>query len=215
MKIVIFDWGQVLTDIARLTCDTNNDFWKCVIRRMGYSTDESVDTRLDTFRPYHHKCEKNDSDINTLNFIIALLDVFGIYGTEENIRKFKECYIEEALTWETNSELVKYAHSLRKREVQIGLFSNLLSLDKYRQDLDVNRAMFDFVWLSCDLGARKPEIAIYKRVMEDLSSDYDIMFIDNNEDNIMVAKEFGWNTYLYKGDNTECIKCIELFIGSE
>lgn len=216
MKIVIFDWGQVLTDLSRLACTDNYDLWKRVISRMGYTyNDETIDKSLSTVRAYHHKCEKKNSDSTYLDFVTRLLEAFDVGPTIKNIAKFKECYIKDTLTWKPNYELVEFAHSLYKEGVKVGLFSNLTILDKYKQDIDVNRAEFDFVWLSCDMGSRKPEAESYEKVMNDLGPSYEILFVDNNAQNIESAKIFGWDTFLYKGDNKECIDYIKEFIRSE
>lgn len=68
-------------------------------------------------------------------------------------------------------------------------------LDYERLTKEVDLTKFDKVYLSFELGCRKPNKKIYDYVLQDLKCDAgDILFIDDDTANIAMAKKYGWNT---------------------
>lgn len=73
--------------------------------------------------------------------------------------------------------------------------------------MQVNLKEFDYVWLSFELGLRKPDERIYKVVEEQCKiKPNNIMFIDDREDNIEAARNRGWNTCNATGHELDKIK---------
>ena len=59
---------------------------------------------------------------------------------------------------------------------------------------------FGHVFVSCELGAAKPDIAFFGRVEEQLQSPASaICLIDDSERNVMAAKAVGWSAIWYRG----------------
>lgn len=59
---------------------------------------------------------------------------------------------------------------------------------------------FDYVFVSCELGASKPDSAFFGRVEEQLRSPTsEIFLIDDAERNIAAAKTVGWRGIWYRG----------------
>ena len=59
-------------------------------------------------------------------------------------------------------------------------------------------ALFDHVIDSSEVGARKPEAAIYEITRERLGVAHDaIFFIDDIGQNLKAARALGWQTYLF------------------
>ena len=80
-------------------------------------------------------------------------------------------------------------------------------LDYERLTKEVDLTKFDKVYLSFELGCRKPNKEIYEYVMQDLKCDIgDILFIDDDTTNITMAKKYGWNTCQAYGYELEKIK---------
>jgi HAD superfamily hydrolase (TIGR01509 family) len=80
-------------------------------------------------------------------------------------------------------------------------------LDKNRINKHYNLSKFDFVWLSFELGCRKPDEKIYKIVEEQCKiSIKNILFIDDTLANIETAKQIGWNVCLATGLEFDKIK---------
>ena len=110
-----------------------------------------------------------------------------------DLENFKRLYEEEMKSVKYYTEVVKYAHSLKDR-CKIAILSNLMAFDKKRINDQYDLNKFDYVYLSFELGMRKPDKKIYEYVLNDLKINPDnILFIDD-DDNILMAKECGWNT---------------------
>lgn len=101
-----------------------------------------------------------------------------------------------------------------KEKCKIGVFSNLTLLDKERIDAQVNLEKFDYVWLSFEREERKPNKGIYEMVQNECGiKPKNILFIEDTEQNIEIAKKMGWNTckaYGYEIDKIK--KSIEMFL---
>lgn len=107
--------------------------------------------------------------------------------------EFCKFYIEEFDRIEYYKDVVELAHDTRKY-CDTGILSNLGKIDKIRIDKQVELKKFDYVWLSCDLGCRKPEERIYEIVENECKLEAkNILFIDDSKENLDVALERGWN----------------------
>jgi HAD superfamily hydrolase (TIGR01549 family) len=67
-------------------------------------------------------------------------------------------------------------------------------MDKDRQMKHMDYSVFDYRFISCELGMRKPNKEIYEYVNNALKN-YEILFIDDREINLKFPKELGWKTY--------------------
>lgn len=75
----------------------------------------------------------------------------------------------------------------------------------------------DKVFLSTEFGCRKNETAFWKKVYDELAEEAngnpikrdEILYIDDDSDDIAVAKEFGLSTFTYNGDLDSLKKNIE------
>ena len=77
--------------------------------------------------------------------------------------------------------------------------SEYLQRDYHVKDLSV---WFDKAYYSCDIGMRKPGRDIYDYVINDIGFPAeDILFIDDNEDNIKAAEKTGLNILLKRKEN--------------
>ena len=105
------------------------------------------------------------------------------------------------------------AHNI-KNYCKIGILSNLTYLDKKRLDMQVDLEKFDYVWLSFEIEARKPNEKIYKFVEDDCKiAPGNILFIDDHSQNIEAAKQRGWKVCQAYGYEIEKIKdCINKFL---
>lgn len=62
---------------------------------------------------------------------------------------------------------------------------------------------FDYIFESSDIKLRKPDPAVFQYVEDKIqTTGNDILLIDDTEKNIVAAKSFGWQSFLYKlGDD--------------
>ena len=161
-------------------------------------------------KSYIESSKQNSDKWGDESIAFILKTMYDLDSTYENISKFKSAFMILSSSIDCNKELVKYVHSLKDR-CTIGLLSNCASLEKFKQDIDVKRSQFDKVYLSCDLGMRKPNKDIYDFVDDER---YQILFIDDREENLTYPKELGWEVYHYTGNNEETIRVIETFINN-
>ena len=134
-------------------------------------------------------------------------------GISISYDEFKRLYEEELSSVKYYKEVVDYAHSLKNR-CKIAVLSNLMPFDKKRIDNQYDLDEFDYVYLSFEIGLKKPDKQIYEYVLNDLKIDAnDILFIDDDTDNISIAKECGWNTCQAFGYELDKIKkSVEEFL---
>lgn len=127
---------------------------------------------------------------------------------------FINLYEEEFKTVKYYKDVVDYAHSLKSR-CKIAILSNLMYFDKKRINDQYDLSKFDYVYLSFEIGMRKPDEKIYKYVLDDLKvKPEDILFIDDDYQNILAAKKCGWNTCLAFGYELDKIKkSVDDFLG--
>lgn len=70
-----------------------------------------------------------------------------------------------------------------------------MMLDKKRIHSQVDLEKFDYVFLSFEIGYRKPEIEAYKIVEQTTKiKPENILFIDDMNQNLEVANRRGWQT---------------------
>ncbi len=80
-------------------------------------------------------------------------------------------------------------------------------IDKERIDKHMGLSDFDYVFLSFEMGLRKPDDKVYSFVEETLKTKPEnIMLIDDTKENIESAKKRGWKTCLATGNDLNLIK---------
>ena len=201
-KIIIFDWGGVVESH----------------REGDYNI---YDARIKLIKQFNESIDEKE-----------LLKKYAICYNEENIRackkpeeiekwfhrikhdlqlncnfeEFCEAYEKECSKVDYYKEVVEFAHSLREY-CKTGILSNLIFLDKTRIDNQMNLDKFDYVWLSFEIEAGKPDEKIYEFVEKDCKiSPQNILFIDDKEKNLVAAKQRGWNVCQATGYELDKIK---------
>lgn len=209
-KVVIFDWGGVCESHE----DNMHDLEKAKIRVIKKFNNKLTDEEI--LRRWTSRNSKGVL-ISVLNRREDIEDWFNLFKKNMDIfvsyEEFKKTYEEELSTVKYYKELVDYAHSLKGR-CKIAILSNLMPLDRKRINDQYNLGMFDFVYLSYDMGIRKPDGRVYEYVINDLKvTGKDILFIDDVSDNILMARKYGWNTCQAFGYELDKIKeAVESFL---
>ncbi len=110
---------------------------------------------------------------------------------------------------------MEFAHSLKNR-CKIAIFSNLQPFDKKRINDQYDLSKFDKVYLSFEIGMAKPSADAYEYVTKDLQTvPENILFIDDDSNNIQMARRYGWNTCQAYGYELDKIKdSVENFLMS-
>lgn len=81
------------------------------------------------------------------------------------------------------------------------------------------REHMDYLFYSCELGARKPDVSFYERIFAGLLRDFpelqpaDIFFTDDRPENIAAAEALGWTAHLMELDTPALSAAIDRFLG--
>ena len=205
-KLILFDWGNIVE--SHTTGYSCRKAWDELFKMCGYKGKEGV------FRDLADSPLTAISTITDFEKIFEIeRDKFGLTTTfDEFVKNYDKCF-----------ENIDYYEDVRDYEISlkdkcyIGILSNLTIFDKKRLNKQVGLDNYDYVFLSFEMGVRKPDIEIYEKVQEQLPfNKEDILFIDDNINNINKAKEFGWNTVHATGLELNKIKeeCKE-FLGEQ
>lgn len=190
-KIVIFDWGGVveshennMEELMQIRVDTIKRFNESLSREEILSRWTNITTKGNNAGAVN--------DIEEIKEWLALIE--RNMEIDVPLAEFVSTYNESGRKIKYYKGVVEYAHSI-KEQCQIAILSNLLPIDKDRIDYQYDLSKFNHVYLSFEVGLRKPDSKIYEYVTKDLNvNPKDILFIDDDKDNITAAKEYGWNT---------------------
>lgn len=209
-KVVIFDWGGVVESHEEGLKDLKDAKIRMIKKYNCSLSDQEI---LEKWTDQTSK----GFPIDESNKKEDIVDWVNLVQKNMNIKvsfdEFKKSYEEELSSVKYYKDVVEYAHSLKSR-CKIAILSNLMPFDKKRIDDQYNLEKFDYVYLSFQIGMRKPNIAIYQYVLKDLNVlPNDILFIDDDMNNIMMAKKCGWNTCQAIGYELDKIRnCVEEFL---
>lgn len=69
---------------------------------------------------------------------------------------------------------------------------------RYMQQVMGFQEMFDDLFISCEIGCKKPDPAFFRHVQEHLDLDgAAVLFWDDRLENVEAARRFGWNAEVY------------------
>jgi len=118
------------------------------------------------------------------------------------IKAYKKYYV-------LNKELINYAFKKKKQGYKIAILSDQWWLSKRALFSKTFYNKFDAIIVSCDVGLRKPDKAIYRLALKELKIQAkETLFIDNRDWNLTPGKKLGMKTILFK-NNKQAIKEIE------
>lgn len=209
-KVIIFDWGGVVESHENNLRDLKEAKIRMIKKLNSNLSDEEIlagwtdKTSTGILMGATNDPENIKDWVNLVQYNM---------GISISYDEFKRLYEEELSSVKYYKEVVDYAHSLKNR-CKIAVLSNLMPFDKKRIDIQYDLDEFDYVYLSFEIGLKKPDKQIYEYVLNDLKIDAnDILFIDDDTDNISIAKECGWNTcqaFVYELDKIK--KSVEEFL---
>ena len=200
-KLILFDWGNIVE--SHTTGYSCYDAWDDLFRECGYNENETVFNKLSKYR------------LSRIKSIDEFEKVYEQIAKDFNLNKtfedFVNLYKRIFDKIDYYKDVAEFEVSL-KSECSIGILSNLTIFDKERLDKQVNLANYDYVFLSFEMGMKKPDIDIYKEVQSKLQfKPEDILFIDDRKDNVETASMIGWKTLQATGLELDKIKkvCFE------
>lgn len=202
-KLILFDWGNIVE--SHTTGYTCYDAFHDLFKACGYTGNDSIFNSLGKYKL---------SSIPTVDdFEVTYHQIAKDYNFKTTYVEFIKLYKKIFDKIDYYKDVAEYERSLRDR-CYIGILSNLTVFDKERLNKQVDLSKYDYVFLSFEMKCKKPCEEIFEKVIERIPFDSeDILFIDDRQDNIDMAKKFGWNTLKATGLELEKIKkCCEDFI---
>ncbi len=124
--------------------------------------------------------------------------VWGWKGTVEQLLDYwfkVENHVDEQLT--------EFIRELRSKGLKCYMgTNNEIYRTKYLESVMFN-SVLDKIFSSCNLGCKKPEKEFFEKVFGEISKDSkitksEILFVDDDIENIEAAKSSGFQTFLYK-----------------
>jgi FMN phosphatase YigB (HAD superfamily) len=184
IKAVVFDFGNVIIpiDLSKLFQAFADLTFKSADRVKKLFDDAEIFRKYET--GFYADDEFRDVIRQTLSYPL-------------NDQEIDEAW--NALFIEVPAERIAFLESLRYR-VPIYLLSNTNSihieycLHYFRQKFNLPdfRSLFEKAFLSYEMGLWKPDYAIYHQVIEEVGfAAEEILFIDDNPDNVDAARDLG------------------------
>ena len=189
IKNLIFDMGNVIIDIdIDLT-----------LKELKSDLSENEFSLADEFMKSELHAAFESGNIDEKEFRNGIRMAFN--------REWKDEWIDQV--WNTllltiPKERIKLLKTLRK-DYNLYLLSNTNSIhfkvveEIFKKDHpeDSFLGLFDKVFLSHEMGLRKPDKKIYEKVVEEIEANPEqCLFFDDLEENLNAAKEVGLQTYL-------------------
>ncbi|MCK5149923.1 HAD family phosphatase [Candidatus Pacearchaeota archaeon] len=197
IKAIIFDVGGVL--VLRKKPQNKNLFfgvYESIAKKLKISLDHYFDS-IDT--TYARSMEGLISYKQALSILSKNL--------KTNPKKLEKILIQVYKNhFEQNKQLFKQAFKLKKLGYKITILSDQWHFSKKALMSGKDYKKFGEVFVSCDVGMRKPDPKIYKLVLKRLKlNPSQTLFIDNQEWNTKPAEKIGMRTILFK-DNKQLFK---------
>ena len=201
-----------ISNIKLLAFDINDVL---ISRKEGRSEKLMKLLNLNDFKDLNERLWKKVSDLQVEStalfdnekFWIFVKDEFNL--TDEVLPEVKDIFFYE---FDVNEDLISKIKILKEKGYKTAIFSNgnyNWAKSFFRnENLDT---FFDYQFLSGNLPIKgKPYPEIYEHIEEETGFSKDeIFFVDDSLKNIQTAKERGWKTIQYIGDNNEIFKYLE------
>ncbi len=190
IKLVLFDIGSTL-----MNCD---NAFKTAAREQNIPF-EAIDKTFDSY----------DKEITIGKITPQELYIKSIERNSLNADKnynFMESWLSDYIPIKESIDLL---YKL-KEKYQIGLFSNIYKgmVQEMIKNGMLPKINYNFLFISCDIGMRKPDKEFYDYVLSKTNlQPNEIFFVDDKAENLTQEVAKGWNTFKFSyKDHTESAK---------
>ena len=121
--------------------------------------------------------------------------ICGAAGSQIEIKILYDSFINTPI----NSEMLGLAQALKKKRYKIGMVTDNKA-DRIRSIIDYHRwhGLFDGVAISAEVGSEKNQEHIFLKIFQTLAVEPEAcIFIDNNENNLVVPRNLGVTTIFF------------------
>ncbi len=197
IKVIIFDWGGVLTK-GRHT--------DSIIRLLEKKFNTSIKNHRPSFVSFMDMIDFKD--IGFEDFVDRVNREFQLGITTEEMRAiFSQAIIP-------NKEVLNLVRGLRKEYRVVALSNNSkVTVHLLKTSHESTLDLFEKAYISFEVGKHKPNRDFFEYVLDDLNLEAgQCVFIDDNQKNVEVAGKIGINSILYKNakqlekDLKNCLK---------
>ena len=127
-----------------------------------------------------------------------------------------EAFSQARESLQPNHAMVAFIHDLKQRSqgaIQIYAMSNISKEDyNFLSSRLIDWSIFDQVFTSGYTGIRKPDSEFYRYVLQRIElSPEETLFVDDRQENILVAKSLGINSIMFN-DNTTVIHSLKTIL---
>lgn len=189
-KYLVFDVGGVILFPKSTIVDAFLDFSK----KINLPQNKAIEI----FKKYNPKL--STGTIETKDFLQLLLKKTAINFTVKQLVNLW-CRSFAIKKEEINKEILDHIKYLG-RSYKTCIFSNgINTLSDNKKINKMVRSHFDYVFNSYDIGFKKPDVKAFQYVLNKLQAfPRECVFIDDEEDNVHVAKKLGFKSVRYKNN---------------
>lgn len=192
IKSIIFDLGRVYG------YDTDPQLYRDIAKLLNRNVELVKEVVEKIIPPF----QRGDIDCFEISKILAK-ELNTTFPEDKVEEIWRDSYIRNAKTDEKVESLVK---KLKNNGYILAILSNT-EHHHAKFNRETNRFKdFDVVVLSCEVGTRKPEPEIYnlthgklREIIHHLKPN-ECVLIDDKENYLVPAREFGWHAILYQND---------------
>ncbi len=192
IKTIVFDIGGVLVDLDYPTC-------MAAFAKIGF---DGADKLISCYHPAGIVGELERGEATTQQVCDTIRELSGgVSQSDMTNEQITEAY--RSLVVGIPVEKLRIMARLKEAGYRILALSNINEmviprvLSFFEADGNSAEFYFDEMYLSYQMGYMKPERKIYEMLIEDSGLEpSETLFIDDNQQNIDVGRDFGMNVYL-------------------
>lgn len=140
------------------------------------------------------------------DYVEALAKVFGV--PSESVYAAEHAYVAQGF-----EEFIGFVRKLRQDHRVVCLSNNQPIHWRYISDNLLGSGYFDREYLSQEMGLEKPDRMIFQAVSEaEGCSEKDVFFIDDIEENVLAAREIGWQHCIVHRDPAETAELLTALV---
>ena len=185
IKTIIFDYDGVVKKSQKLSLDIV-DLYKISIEEY-----EKIIPRL---RPIIEKFDKGL--VTEEKFWMEFSDAMGKDVPEKCREKAKKMYKDKFVFF---PEVIELIEKLKSEGFRLSILSNMFPYQaKIIKEMN-GCSLFDDLFFSCERGLKKPDLEFYELVIKEMNvRPQECLFIDDKEENLLLAEKLGMKTVLAK-----------------
>lgn len=192
IKAVIFDIGGVLQLGQKTRRSQKQIHISGVHEYISKKLKITLDQYLDSIDSAYAKSIEGQISKSVL---LGILSCNLNYPKNKLEKLYKKAYQDR---FKKNKELYFIAKQLKTKGYKIAILSDQWHLSKEALIPKKDQKIFDEVAISCDDGMRKPHKEYYEYILKKMKlSPREVIFIDNQEWNIVPAHKLGMKTILF------------------